>query len=89
MSDGSEMVELHWEVVTSFRAILPREEVERRLGHSVEELSRRPLIDEPLYPDEPDMDDSHYELAEALGELETGPGEVELRTITYVEPNGS
>jgi hypothetical protein len=85
--DDTELIDIQWETTVSHRAKLTRAQVREMLGHTVEELGHRPIIDEYLYPGEEDMDDSRYELAEALGRLETDPGEVNARMITSVDPD--
>lgn len=85
---GDDMILVEWETTIKHRAILPAAEVRAKLGHTPEELAHRPIIDEYLYPGEPDMDDSRHELAEALGRLETDSGQVETRMITWCGNHG-
>jgi hypothetical protein len=82
-----DMITIRWETTSIHSVTLPRAEVAARLGHSVQELGHRPIIDELMYPGEPGMDGSRHELAEALGELEDGDGEVRNRMITWVDPD--
>lgn len=83
---ADEMIDVQWETTTRHSARLTRGQVRELLGHDADKLARRPIIDEYLYPNEPDMDGSRYELAEALGRLETDSGTVETRMIILVEP---
>jgi hypothetical protein len=88
MQNDDELIEVQWEATVRHRVKLTRRQVRELLGHEVEEIQQRPIIDEYLYPGEPDMDGSRHELAEALGRLETEPGDVETRMVTSVEPTG-
>jgi hypothetical protein len=82
----NQLIDVQWETTVSHRALLTRAQVRERLGYEVEQLQHQPIIDGDLYSGEPDMEGNLAGLADALGELETGPGTAECRTIRYVEP---
>jgi hypothetical protein len=81
-----ELFDVQWETTSKHRHLMTRAQIRAVLGHEVEEIQHRPIIDEWLYPDEPGMDCGRRELAQALGRLESDPGQVAARMITWAEP---